>query len=169
MTKMTNLPYHGATSEQLQNPFVRELLAIHNMFRDQLVAMLGFVNELKTSKQPLTHAKNLPHIQILVRAGARYTEMLHGHHQLETALLFPSLSAEGLPASVIDQLNAEHDGISILIDKFSAEIADPARIEPEVINHDLQRLSEALQAHLAYEETHVCPLLARRLDWWSPL
>ena len=162
---MTNQLYDGATPEQLQNPFVRELLAIHQMFRDQLVVMLEFVNQLKTSERPLTGPENLPRIQMLVQAGARYIQMLHGHHQIETSILFPSLRSEGLETTVIDQLNTEHDEIGVLIDKFSNAIRRDSTIEPDVINHDLQRLSDALQAHLAYEETHVCPLLARRLDW----
>lgn len=162
---MTNQLYDGATPEQIQNPFVRELLAIHRMFRDQLAVMLEFVNQLKTSERPLTGPEDLPRIQMLVQAGARYTQMLHGHHQIETSVMFPSLRAEGLETTVIDRLNAEHDEIGVLIDKFSDAIRHDSKIEPDVINHDLQRLSDALQAHLAYEETHVCPLLARRLDW----
>ena len=159
---MTNQPYDGATPEQLQNPFVRELLAIHGMFRDQLAAMLEFVNELIKSEQPLTGADTLPRIQALVQAGVQYSQMLHAHHHIETSFMFPTLHREGLETSVIDRLNAEHDEIAVLIDKFSATIRDYSTIEPDVINHDLRRLSDVLQTHLAYEETHVCPLLARQ-------
>jgi hypothetical protein len=66
---------------------------------------------------------------------------------------------------VVECLNSEHDAISILIDKFSASIRDLAAIEPEVMNNDMRRLAEALKAHLDYEETHVCPVLARWTRW----
>ncbi|MBC8170418.1 MAG: hypothetical protein H7X77_02050, partial [Anaerolineae bacterium] len=46
-------------------------------------------------------------------------------------------------------------------DKFHTAIYDFAAIDPEVMNNDLRRLADALQAHLAYEEMHVCPLLTR--------
>ncbi len=40
-----------------------------------------------------------------------------------------------------------------------------AAVEPSVMNTDLRRLSDALRTHLAYEETHVCPLLTRFSGW----
>jgi hypothetical protein len=162
---MTYQPYDGATPEQLQSPFVREFLGIHGMFREQLAAMLEFVNELNTGEQQLTGAETMRRVQMLVRAGVQYTHMLHGHHHIETSSVFPVLHREGLEMSVVDRLNAEHDEIAVLIDKFSAAIGDYSTIEPEVMNHDLRRLSEALHAHLAYEETHICPFLARWINW----
>ena len=55
--------------------------------------------------------------------------------------------------------------LAVMIDKFSDAIQDFAAIEPDVMNNDLRRLADALRAHLAYEETHVCPLLARHSRW----
>jgi len=63
--------------------------------------------------------------------------------------------------AVIDRLNTEHDQIAVLIDNFSAAVRQLSKIDPQVLDFDLRRLAEALQAHLAYEETNVCPLLAR--------
>lgn len=159
---MTSQPYPGATVEELQNPFVRELLTIHNMFREQMATMLEFVNELINGEKQLTGADTKRRIQMLVQAGLQYSQMLHDHHHIETSIMFPSLHRDGLETSVIDHLNAEHDEIAILIDEFSAAIRDYSTIEPKLINHDLRRLSDVLQAHLIYEETHVCPLLARQ-------
>ena len=161
---MANAPYEGATPDQLRNPLVRELLAVHDMFRNQLAGMLAYVDDL-TGEQPLDAPETNARLQQLVRAGTHYTTMLHHHHNLESSMLFPPLRRDGLESSVIERLEADHDEIAVLIDNFSAAIRQLATIKPEVLDHDLRRLSEALHAHLAYEETHVCPLLARLNGW----
>lgn len=162
---MNDQPYQGATPEQLRQPMVRELLGIHNMFRQELVAIQYYVAELIGGRSSLQAAETSAHVQAVIQAGVRYTHMLHMHHHLETSMLFPSLEQEGLERSVIDKLNADHNEIGLLIDGFAQGVRELARIEPAVLDTDLRRLSEALHAHLAYEETHVCPLLARFRGW----
>jgi len=49
------------------------------------------------------------------------------------------------------RLNADHDDLSLLIDPFAAGIRDYSAIEPAVLESNLQKLFEALRAHLAYE------------------
>lgn len=164
-TSTTNQPYEGATPEQLQAPLVRELLGIHNMFRQQLAAILQHVDELLAGRYSLESAATAAHIQAVIAAGVRYTHMLHMHHNIETSYVFPSLQKEGLDDVVVHRLNAEHDEIAVLIDNFSQAIRTLATVEPAVMDNDLRRLSDALHAHLAYEETHVCPLLARFSHW----
>jgi hemerythrin-like domain-containing protein len=163
-TNMTNPPYDGATPEQLRAPLVRELLGIHNMFRQQLAAILQYVDELIAGR-PLDDPATATHIQAIIQAGVRYTQMLHHHHHLETSYVFPSLQKEGLDDSVVNRLNADHDEIAVLIDNFSQAVRNLVTVEPAVLDTDLRRLSDALHAHLAYEETHVCPLLARFSYW----
>jgi hemerythrin-like domain-containing protein len=159
------LPYDGATEEQLRHPMVRELLGIHNMFRSELANILRYVDVLIAGGQTLDSEETTIRVQTLILVGARYTQMLHMHHHIETSVLFPSLQQEGLDVSVIDRLNADHDEIGVLIDSFSTAIRDFSAIEPDVMDTDLRRLSDALHAHLAYEETHVCPFLARFSHW----
>jgi hemerythrin-like domain-containing protein len=162
---MTNAPYEGATGDQLRNPLVREFLAIHDMFRNQLVQMVEFINDLTAGEQQLSGAETNTRIQALLRAGTQYTTMLHHHHSLESSALFPALAKDGLDSAVVARLETDHDEIAALIDNFSAAIRNLATIEPQVMDNDLRRLAEALHAHLAYEETHVCPLLARHSGW----
>lgn len=159
------LPYDGATAEQLRNPLVREFLAVHNMFRNELATILRYVDELIAGEQSLAAPETTTRVQALILTGARYTQMLHMHHHIETSVMFPALQEEGLDVSVIDRLNAEHDEIGVLVDNFSAAIRHLSTIEPDVMDNDLRRLADALHAHLAYEETHVCPLLARHSRW----
>jgi hemerythrin-like domain-containing protein len=163
--KLSNEPYDGATPEQLRHPMVREFLGIHNMFRNELTKMLDFVNELSSGEQQLNSPETKNRIQIVISAGTRYTQLLHMHHHAETSMVFPALAAEGLAADVINRLNTDHDEIAVLIDNFSVAIRSLATVQPAVMDNDLRRLSEALHAHLAYEETHVCPFLARFSNW----
>lgn len=162
---MTNQPYAGATVAQLQHPMVREFLAVHGMFRNQLTAMVSYIDELIAGDQQLTGPETDAQIRSLIRAGTQYTQMLHAHHHLESSALFPSLQEEGLESSIVDRLNTEHDEIALLIDNFNDAIHHLSTIEPDALNSDLRRLADALHAHLAYEETHVCPILARFSHW----
>jgi hemerythrin-like domain-containing protein len=131
------------------------------MFRNELATMLRFVNELADGRQSLNGLETQTRIQMLIQAGRRYTYMLHAHHHLETSVVFPQLVERGLEQAIIDRLNAEHDDIEVLIGQFEGAIRGLSAVEPAVLDNDLRRLAEALQAHLAYEETHVCPFLAR--------
>lgn len=162
---MPQVPYEGATAEQIGHPLVREFLAIHDMFRNELAAMLHFANELISGDRKLTDTETKIRTQALIRTGMRYTQLLHFHHHGESSMMFPGLHEEGLETAVIQRLESDHDEIAVLIDKFDDAIRNFAAIDPNVITNDLRRLSDALQSHLAYEETHVCPLLTRWTHW----
>ncbi|HML21554.1 MAG TPA: hemerythrin domain-containing protein [Aggregatilinea sp.] len=155
------LPYEGATEDQLRSPFVQEFLAIHDMFRDQLAEILAYVEDLLRGDGQLDGPDTAQHTRALIHAGTQYTQYLHMHHSIETDGVFPLLQDEGLDPAIVARLNAEHDELSVLIDRFHAAILDLAAVEPDVLNNDMRRLADALRAHLAYEETHVCPLMAR--------
>jgi hemerythrin-like domain-containing protein len=162
---MNNAPYEGATAAQLESPLVQELLGVHNMFRSQLAAILQFANELIAGRAQLYGPETRQRVAALVRAGAQYATYLHHHHHLESDMLFPALAQQGLAPEVGERLVREHDEIAVLIDKFHGAVNNLAATEPAVVHSDLRRLSDALQAHLAYEETHVCPMLARMKGW----
>ena len=162
---MTTTPYEGATPEQLRHHLVREFLGIHTMFRRQLDAMLRFVDSLLANQQQLSGAETTAHVQRLAQATYQYTQLLHFHHHAESSGLFPALRKEGLADTVVERLEAEHDQIAALIDRFDLAMRDVAAVEPQAVDSDLRRLAEALRAHLAYEETHVCPLLTRFSYW----
>lgn len=152
--------FPGATPQQLQHPHVRELLAVHNAFRQELASMLEYVQDLLSGDRPALTAESDPRIQSLIQAGIQYSHKLHIHHQLETYTMFPSLQGLGLDTEIVDRLNAEHVEIAALVDEFSQSINALGQRHPSVLDSDLRRLAEALQAHLLYEETHVCPVLA---------
>ena len=160
--------YEGATPEQLRHSLVREFLAIHDMFRRELDAMLRFVDALIANKQNLTRPETLVQMQRLVQAAFQYTQLLHFHHHGESSGLFPALRTVGLAEPVIDRLEAEHTAIARLIDQLDAAMRDLAAIDPNQVDAGLRQLAEALRTHLAYEETHVCPLLILFSRWPMP-
>ncbi|MFJ8793169.1 nitroreductase/quinone reductase family protein [Streptomyces sp. NPDC102462] len=82
---------------------------------------------------------------------------LHNHHQGEDAALFPQL-ADRHPgfASARERLVREHERIAELTGELRRAVStrDPAAARAEVL-----RLTEELEAHLAYEEEQLLPLL----------
>jgi hemerythrin-like domain-containing protein len=159
------MPYEGATPEQLQHPMVREFLNIHNMFRSQMEAILQFTNQLLSGEHPIDGLEAQSQVRTLIQAGVQYTQYLHFHHHHESSGLFPALAEQGLEGQIVKRLELEHDEIAALIDKFTASIHRLATHQPDTLTSDLRNLSNALQAHLAYEETHVCPMLIRFSRW----
>ncbi|MFF7748426.1 nitroreductase/quinone reductase family protein [Streptomyces sp. NPDC007971] len=87
---------------------------------------------------------------------------LHNHHAGEDTMLFPFL-ADRHPqlAPVLERLRAEHDRVAVLVADLrravSGEHPDPAAARAEV-----DRLTAALEAHLAYEEEQLVPTLDAR-------
>ena len=162
---MNSTTYADATSAELNHPMVRQFLAIHTMFRGELANMLRFVDALLAQGQSLQQAEMAGYIQTLAEATYRYTHYLHLHHHHESSGLFPELRREGLEHEVIQRLEREHDEITALISQLEGTLQNAAAIDAQVINRDLQRLAESLRLHLAYEESHVCPLLTRFSNW----
>ena len=162
---MSSDTYAGATPEQLANPLVQELLAVHGMFRRQLAAILEYAQALLAGRAALAGPETQQQVAQLVRAGAQYAAYLHHHHHLESAMLFPALARQGLDQAIHDRLQREHDEIAVLIDQFTGAVDDLAAADPTAVDSDLRRLAALLQAHLDYEETHVCPLLAQMQRW----
>ncbi|MGW3949704.1 nitroreductase/quinone reductase family protein [Streptomyces sp. NPDC004752] len=83
---------------------------------------------------------------------------LHNHHQGEDLGLFPHL-ADRHPgfASVRERLTREHERIAELVEELRRAVStrEPAAARAEVI-----RLTQELEAHLAYEEEQLLPLLS---------
>src|SRR5690349_13478835 len=106
---MATLPYEGATEAQLQHHLVRHFLSIHDMFRNQLQAIIDYADDLLSGDAQLSDPQTKARIQALIQAGSQYTHYLHFHHHGETDALFPALEKEGLDAAIVDKLNADHD------------------------------------------------------------
>ena len=155
---------------------VRELKWVHDMLRRDLQV----VRQLAAGVQD-----GVPAAQ--VRAGLRslatrgplwqlrvnclqYCQIVHTHHGLESALLFPALRAAN-PAlgPVVDKLEADHQQVSGLLEDVEAAAGDLAgQDSPQArqrLSTALTALSTDLLAHLAFEEENVADTM-RTMNGW---
>lgn len=97
----------------------------------------------------------------------QYCALVHGHHGLEDAQLFPVVlrHAPALAAAV-DRLEADHRVISDLLDQVEGSVRTLADHDPggrKRLVDALAALSTDLLEHLRFEEESIGPLL----DTWT--
>jgi len=163
--RTANRTYAGATSEALEHHLVAEFLAVHDMFKRELAKMAQFVEELLGVQESTPADEVAKRIQALAQSMYQYTSVLHSHHHGETDYIFPGLETEGLDSEIVARLNSEHDDLAVLMDKVDATLSARESLVNSELDRDLHRLAGLLHAHLDFEETHVCPLLARFANW----
>lgn len=84
---------------------------------------------------------------------------LHNHHTGEDTALFPFLAdrhPESAPA--IARLREEHERIAALVEELRRAV-DGTAADPATARAEVERLAGELEAHLAYEEEQLIPLL----------
>ena len=83
---------------------------------------------------------------------------LRNHHAGEDLAMFPHLE-HGHPeiAGTIARLRTEHETIAALVTELQAVIVDGA--DPQRVRAEVDRLTDDLERHLAFEEEQLVPLL----------
>lgn len=104
-------------------------------------------------------ATNTPLWQLKLNC-LHHCRFVHGHHTLESAVLFPELRRSN-PAlnPVVDKLEADHASIAALLAEI--ESAD----DRDALVDLLDRLSADLLAHLAFEEENISDTLQTWQRW----
>jgi hypothetical protein len=170
----TSLTEDHATSgypDPRSAPSVRRLLLIHSGLRrdlDRIRAMArelaegsGHPERVKTAVETLS----LRQRQWTMTASClQYCEVLHGHHMVEDARLFPEVLAINPDLKpVLDQLGQEHVHVGKLIDQMRRAVSslDGGPESTAVAIKSLDLLADSLDAHLKFEEDSVIPTLAR--------
>jgi hemerythrin-like domain-containing protein len=83
---------------------------------------------------------------------------LHRHHTGEDLGIFPFVTAHRPElAPVVDRLRVEHQHIAVLIEELQAVVSGQA--DPPVVLREVERLTDELERHLAYEEEQLIPVL----------
>ncbi|WP_207916903.1 hemerythrin domain-containing protein [Micromonospora sp. KC723] len=124
------------------------LVAVHDAFR----------RELALIRQEVAAAGPTVGAQMRVTC-LTICEGLRGHHEREDAGMFAWLAAHRTDlAPVLARLDAEHRAMAALLDELRIVLATPA-VDREVLRAEVERLTGQVEAHLAYEEEHLVPLL----------
>ncbi|MFH8789034.1 nitroreductase/quinone reductase family protein [Streptomyces roseoverticillatus] len=90
-----------------------------------------------------------------------FCQSLEFHHTSEDRHLFPVMEAHHPElGAAFERLRAEHRTVARLQQELGALLADIAVADPVRFRAELERMSEKLTAHLAYEEEVLLPPLA---------
>ncbi|MER7457781.1 nitroreductase/quinone reductase family protein [Micromonospora sp. NPDC126480] len=134
-------PPHGVS-------FGEALRRIHDAFRRELALIRDEVNR----SGPTLGAQL--RVNCLTVCGG-----LHAHHTREDAGMFAGLAAQRPDlADVLDRLRAEHRRVAELVDEIQQAVTAADADRDEVREH-VARLVADLEAHLAYEEEQLIPVL----------
>jgi deazaflavin-dependent oxidoreductase (nitroreductase family) len=83
---------------------------------------------------------------------------LHNHHTGEDIAMFPYLAHRHPElGGTVERLRAEHETIAALVEDLRAVIA--AGADPLLVRSEVDRLTDELERHLAYEEEQLIPVL----------
>ncbi|WP_329598159.1 nitroreductase/quinone reductase family protein [Streptomyces pseudovenezuelae] len=120
---------------------------VHDVFRRELALIRS---ELATGSTTLG-------AQLRVNC-LTFCQGLHNHHTGEDVAMFPFL-AERHPeaAPALDRLRAEHEHIAALVEELRRTLSGT---DLDSVRTEVERLTTELEAHLAYEEEQLLPLLA---------
>lgn len=126
--------------------FGEAIKVVHDAFRHELTLIRG---ELAAGTTTLG-------AQLRVNC-LTFCQGLHNHHTGEDTMLFPHI-AEQHPHSTpaLTRLREEHERIAVLVEELRGTLATTT--DPAVVRAEVERLTAALEAHLAYEEEELVPL-----------
>lgn len=100
----------------------------------------------------------------------RHCQLVHAHHNGESAMLFPAIrSAAPELSAAVERLESDHRKVSVLLDEVQAAavaLADPP--DPQSrrsLAAALRDLSDLLLEHLSFEEEALAPVLTRWASW----
>ncbi|GAA1633594.1 hemerythrin domain-containing protein [Catellatospora bangladeshensis] len=158
-----------------ESPLLAELRWIHDMLRRDLATVRRLADEAAAGAPAAALQEGLRRLQssgplFQLKANClSYCQVVHHHHSLESALLFPAVrrSAPHLKETV-DRLEADHRLVSGLLDQVEGAaraLGGDDRAVREKLVAALRTLSDHLLEHLAFEEESLAPVLATWKRW----
>lgn len=166
---------HATEPNPVGEAMVEELRWVHDMVRRDLDTVRRLADEVaaglaagEARDRLATLATSGPLWQLKVNC-LRYCAFVHGHHNLESLLLFPALRRTN-PAlnPVVDKLEADHAAISDLLDTVEAAAralaGDNAEARDRLVAA-LRDLATDVLDHLRYEEDHISDTLRTWTEW----
>lgn len=139
------------------------MYVIHHAFRRDLAAF-----EVAVRATPIADA---PTWAALSARWTAFATVLHHHHSVEDAHLWPVLQSKiaenGDATRLLQAMEAEHERIDPALTSvtsgFAALLEHPCADHRNALDVHVTATRAALLAHLAHEETHALPLLQKTL------
>jgi hypothetical protein len=147
------------------------LLAIHEHLRHELARLRDVIMEVREGRSTAAEARSYlnsmtmrQNYWTLGAFCAAYCRVVSMHHAIEDQQLFRDLeNADGSLGSVLARLRHEHEGIAKVLGEVDAALV--AMVGDEQLLDETQiaidHLSEALLAHLKYEEEQLLEPIGR--------
>ncbi|MFJ6571883.1 nitroreductase/quinone reductase family protein [Streptomyces sp. NPDC091292] len=138
---------HNGPPTTAATSFGEALRTIHDAFRRELTLIRKEI------------AASGPGLGAQLRVNClSFCQGLHNHHQGEDAGIFPFLAARHPDiAPTMERLHEEHVAIAGLVEELRTVVAD-ADADPATVRAEVERLSDALERHLTYEEEQLIPV-----------
>jgi len=160
----------GPTFENLtpaQKAPGRHLKMFHDHFRQNMTVLRNLIAEAERGELSAADLKAradaLPITENYRRFGAicgQHCQMIHGHHSIEDAHIFPEISAKAAAfQKVVDRLVAEHEVVHALLLELIATlntlIKDPTSDNFKSARETYDTLEKVLLSHFGYEEDSI--------------
>jgi hemerythrin-like domain-containing protein len=147
------------------------LLAIHQHLRQELSRLQDVIMEVRTGRSTAAEARSYLNTMTMRQNYwtlgafcAAYCRVVSMHHAIEDQQLFRDLEeADQSLGSVLARLKREHEGIAEVLREVDAAlvamVADEQRLDET--QTAVEHLSDALLAHLKYEEEQLLEPIGR--------
>jgi hemerythrin-like domain-containing protein len=147
------------------------LVGVHAHLRSELAQIRDVVAEVAVGRSSAALARSLIN-ELSMRQNywslgafcATYCRVLTIHHAIEDSSLFVNLkSRDAELAPVIERLSAEHEVVAAVLARLDAALVamvdDPEHLSR--VQAEVDRLTDVLLSHLAYEEEELLGPIAR--------
>jgi hypothetical protein len=124
---------------------------------DRLDGALGVAPDGDTTRAGALH-----------RAYANLHAQLKHHHEQEDRLVFPALARLGIDATLLEEMDSEHEAMSDALDDTAATMQRYAvtgsAADASSARAELERTRAVVERHLAHEENELEPLMQPHLE-----
>ncbi|MEV4502022.1 nitroreductase/quinone reductase family protein [Streptomyces klenkii] len=150
----------GSTGAPPVRTLADKVMEVHTWLRAQLKHVRAEV-EAHFAAAP-GGERRTPGLGLQIRQHClAFCQSLEFHHTSEDRHLFPAMEAHHPElGAAFERLRSEHRTVARLQQELGALLADIAGADPVRFRAELERMSQELTAHLAYEEEILLPPLA---------
>ncbi len=164
VAEVEEIPAVGRAGQQM-------LLAIHEHLRQELAKLVEVIHEVREGRSTAAEAHSYINAMTMRQNYwtlgafcAAYCRVVSVHHAIEDQQLFRDLkAADQSLGPVLERLQHEHEGIAEVLGEIDAGLVAMVEDEARLDDADtaVEHLSDALIAHLKYEEEQLLEPIGR--------